>query len=115
MCIPVRTILLLVDDETATTLNCSLPGHDSGSVSLTVAAAECGVRENVEYSVTVGAVNRFQLSSSSQPVTLCKRIPLVIFIVHTKCSYIHDIVYASQTLLTCSRLVLKNWSTVLCC
>ena len=69
ICSPV-CLTLVLESENSVPVRCSV--DDSSGLSVTVTAAECGVKENEKYSVTVLAENKFNLSSYSEPVTVCE-------------------------------------------
>ena len=69
MCSPVNLTVILMSDNSVA-VHC--PVDDSSKLPLTLTTRDCGVKEDEKYTVTVLAENKFKLSSSSEPVTICK-------------------------------------------
>lgn len=65
--------MLLAVDEGQPDIVCPGPYMETGGEEyILLTAAECDVRENVKYTVTVSAENKFNLISSSDKVYICK-------------------------------------------
>ena len=69
MCSPV-TLYAELEDDQSVSVTCLV--EEINGTTATVAAGECGVKENKKYSLAVRAVNQFGLSSTSKPVTICE-------------------------------------------
>ena len=69
MCSPVNLTVIL---ESVNSVAVHCPVDDSSKLPLTLTTRDCGVKEDEKYTVTVLAENKFKLSSSSEPVTICK-------------------------------------------
>lgn len=67
--------MLLAVDEGPPAVVCPGPYMETGGERhILLTAAECDVRENVKYTVTVSAENKFNLTTSSDKVYICKYI-----------------------------------------
>ena len=72
MCSPVVSLYAELNSENTHSLSCVVEEEEVNEDSVTVAAGECGAKENEKYSLTLHAENHFGLSSSSEPVTVCE-------------------------------------------
>lgn len=65
--------MLLAVDEDQPAIVCPGPYTETGGEEhVLLTAAECDVRENVKYTVTVSSENQFNLTNSSDKVYICK-------------------------------------------